>query len=52
MPRCELCDHWKPQWAPYIKKQIMDCELPTRNPSCKGDFKAKEGSKRLKGKQR
>lgn len=52
MPRCEFCEHWKPEWAPYIKKQVMACELSTRNPSCKGDFKEKEYGSTIKSRNK
>lgn len=39
---CEYCEHYKPEYAPYIGRMIMTCELPTRNVMCHGNYKPKK----------
>lgn len=42
---CEHCVHYKAEYAPYIKRMIMTCELPKRNKSCKGNYERKKEDK-------
>ena len=42
MPKCEACAHYVKEWAPYIKRYVMTCELPKRNKRCEGNFVNKE----------
>ena len=44
MPKCEACAHYVKEWAPYIKRYVMTCELPKRNKRCEGNFINKEES--------
>lgn len=48
---CEYCEHYKAEYAPYIKRMVMTCELPKRNPMCHGNYipKKKEDSDELNG---
>ena len=39
---CEHCDHYKAEYAPFIKRMVMTCELPKRNTGCKGNYIKKE----------
>ena len=39
---CETCIHYKPEFAPYIKRMVMTCELPKRNVGCVGNYIPKE----------
>lgn len=39
---CEYCEHYKAEYAPYIKRMVMTCELPKRNPYCVSNYKKKE----------
>ena len=39
---CEYCEHYKAEYAPYIKRMVMTCELPERNPMCHGNYKHKK----------
>ncbi len=43
--RCERCIHYQAEFAPYIKRDIMTCELPKRNPGCRGNYIPKEEEK-------
>ena len=36
--KCETCKHWVSEYAPYIKRVVMTCDLPSRNAHCKGDY--------------
>ena len=36
--KCETCSHWVSEYAPYIGKIVMTCDLPKRNPHCKGNY--------------
>ena len=42
---CEHCIHYVAQFAPYIKRNVMTCELEKRNPGCRGNYVNKEGKK-------
>lgn len=35
---CNTCEHYKAEYAPYIKRMVMTCELPKRNPMCHGNY--------------
>lgn len=39
---CEHCKHYKAEYAPFIKRMVMTCELPKRNTGCKGNYEPKE----------
>ena len=39
---CEYCEHYKAEYAPYIKRMVMTCELEKRNPMCHGNYKPKK----------
>ena len=39
---CDYCEHYKREYAPYIKRMVMTCELETRNKLCIGNYKRKE----------
>lgn len=39
---CEYCIHYKPEYAPFIKRVVMTCELDKRNKFCIGNYKRKE----------
>lgn len=39
---CEYCVHYKAEYAPYIGRRVMTCELETRNPMCHGNYKRRE----------
>lgn len=38
---CDYCVHYKAEYAPYIKRMVMTCELPSRNPMCHGNYERK-----------
>lgn len=40
--KCENCVHYRPEWAPYIKRNVMTCELPNHHYRCDGDYEPKE----------
>lgn len=42
---CEYCVHYKAEYAPYIGRRVMTCELETRNPMCHGNYKRREDEK-------
>lgn len=39
---CNTCEHYKAEYAPYIKRMVMTCELEKRNPMCHGNYKHKK----------
>ncbi len=39
---CEYCAHYKAEYAPYIGRRVMTCELEKRNPMCHGNYKRRE----------
>lgn len=42
---CEHCIHYQAEFAPYIRRMVMTCELPKRNPGCRGNYIPKEEEK-------
>ncbi len=48
---CENCTHWVPEYAPYIKRMVMTCELPKRNIGCVGDYDPIKPSRRRRKKK-
>lgn len=40
--RCETCKHYVSEYAPYIRRVVMTCELPKRNARCEGNYEFKE----------
>ena len=40
--KCENCIHYVKEYAPFIKRMVMTCELSTRNFRCKDNFVRKE----------
>ena len=39
---CNTCEHYKTEYAPYIKRMVMTCELTKRNPMCHDNYKRKK----------
>lgn len=39
---CNTCEHYKAEYAPFIGRMVMTCELPKRNPMCHGNYKHKK----------
>lgn len=35
---CEYCEHYKAEYAPFIGRMVMTCELPKRNVMCHGNY--------------
>ena len=47
---CNTCEHYKAEYAPFIGRMVMTCELTKRNPMCHGNYKhKKEDSDELNG---